>query len=94
MKRLPWQTYIHLNFLRPPAVEVFLIALAETDADAFLIGGDIGEAPDLLLEIAGTSAPRAMQAVLSLPNEVKRASWLRRERYRNWRLTLTKLNLS
>lgn len=51
MKRLAWLTDIHLNFLRPPAVEIFLASLAQTEADAFLIGGDIGEAPDLALHL-------------------------------------------
>jgi hypothetical protein len=35
-----------------------------------------------------------MKALLSLPNEVKRVSRVRKERHRNWSLTLTKLNLS
>jgi 3',5'-cyclic-AMP phosphodiesterase len=45
--KLAWLTDIHLNFLRPPALEAFLASLADNDADAFLIGGDIGEAPDV-----------------------------------------------
>jgi 3',5'-cyclic AMP phosphodiesterase CpdA len=47
MKRLAWLTDIHLNFLQPPVVDLFLNSLAETEADAFLITGDIGEAPDV-----------------------------------------------
>jgi predicted phosphohydrolase len=47
MNRLVWLTDIHLNFLRPRAVEAFLASLAAVEADAFLIGGDIGEATDV-----------------------------------------------
>lgn len=49
--KLAWLTDIHFNFLRPPALEAFLESLAETEADAFLIGGDIGEAPDVALHL-------------------------------------------
>jgi Icc-related predicted phosphoesterase len=45
--RLAWLTDLHLNFLRTPAREAFLRTLAETDADAFLVGGDTGEADDV-----------------------------------------------
>lgn len=37
-------TDIHLNFLRPLAREAFLDMLAGTEADVFVITGDIGEA--------------------------------------------------
>lgn len=47
MKRLAWLTDIHLNFLSPLEVEAFLDRLAATPADAFVIGGDIGEADDV-----------------------------------------------
>ncbi len=47
MKRLAWITDAHLNFLKPPAVEAFIASLTTTEADAFLIGGDLGEAPDV-----------------------------------------------
>jgi 3',5'-cyclic AMP phosphodiesterase CpdA len=45
--RLAWLTDLHLNFLDPPGQEAFYRTLAETDADAFLLGGDMGEAPDV-----------------------------------------------
>jgi 3',5'-cyclic-AMP phosphodiesterase len=45
--RLAWLTDLHLNFLSPPAQEAFIGNLAQTDADAFLLGGDIGEANDV-----------------------------------------------
>ena len=44
--KLAWLTDIHLNFLRDEAEE-FIKSLAGTEADAFLIGGDIGEAHDI-----------------------------------------------
>jgi hypothetical protein len=47
MQRLAWLTDIHLDFLRPPALDAFLESLAEPMVDAFLIGGDIGEAPSI-----------------------------------------------
>jgi Icc protein len=47
--KLAWLTDIHLNFLRPSISEAFMESLAETDADIFLIGGDIGEAPNVAL---------------------------------------------
>jgi 3',5'-cyclic-AMP phosphodiesterase len=47
MKRLAWLTDSHLNFLCPAAVEAFVSSLADTEADAFLLGGDVGEACDL-----------------------------------------------
>lgn len=47
MKRFAWPTDVHLNFLEPDEAEAFYDSLAETDADAFLITGDIGEAPNV-----------------------------------------------
>lgn len=52
MHRLAWMTDIHLNFLRPPEVDAFLDTLAGVDADAFLVSGDIGEAPDVAGHLA------------------------------------------
>jgi hypothetical protein len=51
LKHLAWLTDIHLNFLDPPDVDAFFASLAQTRADAFLIGGDIGEAPDVALHL-------------------------------------------
>jgi predicted phosphohydrolase len=45
--RLAWLTDIHLNFLSPVQVNRFFALLQESDADAFLITGDIGEAPQV-----------------------------------------------
>src|SRR5262249_42453391 len=47
VKSLAWLTDLHLNFLREPAQEAFLSSLVDTAADAFLLGGDIGEAPNV-----------------------------------------------
>ncbi len=51
MKRLAWVTDAHLNFLRPGRVEDFYRTLSASAADAFLIGGDLGEAPDVALHL-------------------------------------------
>jgi 3',5'-cyclic-AMP phosphodiesterase len=51
MRRFAWLTDIHLNFVGPPVAEAFFASLAETEADAFLIGGDIGEAPDVTFHL-------------------------------------------
>jgi len=48
MKRVAWLTDIHLNFLQPERVRLFLQDVAHELFDALLIGGDIGEAPNLL----------------------------------------------
>jgi Icc-related predicted phosphoesterase len=49
--KLAWLTDIHLNFLRPPALEAFHDMLAETMAEAFVITGDIGEADDVAVHL-------------------------------------------
>lgn len=45
--KLAWLTDIHLNFL--PDEEAFCASVAATDADAFVITGDIGEAPNVVM---------------------------------------------
>jgi hypothetical protein len=52
IRRLAWLTDVHLNFLDPPEREAFYRTLAQTDADAFLVGGDVGEAPDVALHLS------------------------------------------
>jgi hypothetical protein len=47
MKTLAWLTDPHLNFLGHEAIDSFCASLAEQEADAFLITGDIGEAPNV-----------------------------------------------
>jgi len=46
--KLAWLTDIHLNFLGDLGVNLFCAELARTEAEAFLISGDIGESPSLL----------------------------------------------
>jgi predicted MPP superfamily phosphohydrolase len=46
--RAAWLTDIHLNFLRTDDMHGFLEVLWAMEVDAFLIGGDIAEAVDLL----------------------------------------------
>ncbi len=47
MKQLAWITDPHLNFVGNDAAEAFCAVLAAEPADAFLITGDIGEAPSV-----------------------------------------------
>ncbi len=47
MKRLVWVTDIHLNFIPMAEVEAFCRRIASAQPDAVLVGGDIGEAPDV-----------------------------------------------
>jgi len=45
--RLGWLSDIHLNFLREEQLQAFLQELSATSVDAWLISGDIAEAPTL-----------------------------------------------
>jgi predicted phosphohydrolase len=45
--RLGWATDVHLNFLGRAALDAFCAELSGSGADAFLITGDIAEAPSL-----------------------------------------------
>jgi predicted phosphohydrolase len=47
MDRLAWLTDIHLNFVPESRLDTLCRAIREVDADAVLLGGDIGEAPDV-----------------------------------------------
>lgn len=49
--RLAWLTDIHLNFLSLEQMEAFCAELRDSEADAFLITGDISEAPTLELHL-------------------------------------------
>lgn len=64
--KLAWLTDIHLNFLRDAALDAFLVMLADTEADAFVITGDIGEADDVArhLNAIDTAARRPVYFVL------------------------------
>jgi 3',5'-cyclic-AMP phosphodiesterase len=48
MKQLVWATDIHLNFISTAGVETFCRRIVDESPDAVLIGGDIGEAPDVI----------------------------------------------
>jgi predicted phosphodiesterase len=53
-RRLAWVTDPHLNYLGPEQRAAFYATVAACEADAVLLGGDIGEAPDfeaLLVEM-------------------------------------------
>src|SRR4051812_35185727 len=65
MKHLAWLTDIHPHFLRHPALEAFLDRLAETEADAFAISGDIAEADDVAVHLHAI-AERADRPVYSV----------------------------
>jgi 3',5'-cyclic AMP phosphodiesterase CpdA len=64
--RLAWLTDIHLNFLAPPSVERFLDSLRQADANAILLGGDIGEAQNVISHLArlAEAAPAPVHFVL------------------------------
>lgn len=47
MKHLVWVTDIHLNFISTASVETFCRRIADAEPDAVLVGGDIGEAPNV-----------------------------------------------
>lgn len=49
--RLAWLTDIHVNFLSPEKLVAFCDELRDSEADAFLITGDISEAPTLELHL-------------------------------------------
>ena len=47
MKRMLWLTDIHLNFLAPRQTDEFLSSVADQRPEFVLLGGDIGEAPNV-----------------------------------------------
>jgi Icc protein len=47
VNQLAWLTDVHLNFVTPRHVDALCGAIREAGADAVLLGGDIGEAPDV-----------------------------------------------
>jgi predicted MPP superfamily phosphohydrolase len=59
--RIGWLTDVHLNFLTPGQLESFLDSLARARADAWLVGGDIGEADGV------TSYLSRIQASVGVP---------------------------
>lgn len=53
MHKVAWLTDIHLNFADETAVTRLLAEVADADPDSVLIGGDIGEAHDVIPFLAG-----------------------------------------
>ena len=66
MNSLAWITDPHLNFLDQDALNIFCTGLAEQKAEAFLITGDIGEAPNVAvyLNILDSQLNRSIYFVL------------------------------
>lgn len=66
MKQLVWVTDIHLNFISMTEVEAFCHRITSADPDAVLVGGDIGEAPDVAayLQIIADRLERPIYFVL------------------------------
>jgi len=64
--KLGWLSDIHLNFLREEQLQAFLQELAATSVDAWLISGDIAEAPTLsqYIELLRSSVPVPIYFVL------------------------------
>src|SRR5262249_31586538 len=56
MRQIAWITDLHLNFLPPPQVSTFLDSVNQLPVDAVMLGGDISEAPRLLLDLSEMSA--------------------------------------
>jgi predicted phosphodiesterase len=48
MKRIVWASDIHLNFADEPAIAKFCRMVMQKRPDLVLLGGDIGEAPDVI----------------------------------------------
>lgn len=66
MKRAAWLTDLHLNFLPPQDIQVFLRQAAAAQPDCVLIGGDTGDAPNLLatLDLIASSFQKPVYFVL------------------------------
>lgn len=64
--KVAWATDIHLEFLTPPALAQFVVGLARSPAEAFLLGGDISQSSTVLphLRILERSLDRPIYFVL------------------------------
>jgi Icc protein len=64
--RIAWATDIHLNFLDPAELAQFCRQLAATEADAFVVTGDIAESDDVvaMLRLLEESVARPLYFVL------------------------------
>ena len=66
VRRLAWATDVHLNFLSASGLDAFREALAQQEADAVVITGDIAEAPsvDPLLSVLAAELKTPIYFVL------------------------------
>lgn len=68
MSHVVWLTDIHLNFVAPDERERFYTRLESERADWVLIGGDIGEAPDVAEFLAGIASRLSARIAFVLGN--------------------------
>ena len=68
MRRLAWLTDLHLNFLTPDHIDRLCRDVREAGTDAVLIGGDIGEAPDVVEQLEGLDARLGLPLYFVLGN--------------------------
>ena len=68
MNRLAWLTDLHLNFVTPGRVDRLCRAVRDAGADAVLLGGDIGEAPDVVGHLEGLDARLGLPLYFVLGN--------------------------
>ena len=64
--KLAWATDVHLNFVSDSETARFCERIAQSEAEALLLGGDIGEAADLegTLALLATTLRRPIYFVL------------------------------
>jgi hypothetical protein len=56
MKRVAWLTDLHLNLVTSGHIDRLCHAVRGGEADAVLLGGNIGEAPDIVEQLEGLDA--------------------------------------
>lgn len=66
--RLAWLTDVHLNFVTPRHVDALCRGVLDAGADAVLLGGDVGEAPDLVERLEGLDARLGLPLYFVLGN--------------------------
>jgi len=67
-RRLAWLTDLHLNFVTPGHVDRLCRAVRDAGADAVLLGGDVGEAPDVVEHLEGLDARLGLPLYFVLGN--------------------------
>lgn len=87
MTRVAWLTDVHLNFLGETARKRFYATVAETGADAILLGGDVSEATDLVEMLEGLADSLSRPIYFVLGNHDFYHSSIREVRTRIDRLT-------